>query len=134
MCNRDCGCLLSVVISVFIGIIIGVLFFFAFIPAITTVVWIAFGIAVFALALLLTISAFGGPKAGKCVCANGGCLLAGIIGTIITAIAALAITLTTGVVLIAILIGLGGFFFSLLLISLIGFIDCLIDVNCRCRD
>ena len=50
------------------------------------------------------------------------------------AIAALAITLTTGNTLIAILIALGGFFTALLIIALICLVDCLIDANCRCRE
>lgn len=134
MCNRDCGCLLAAVISAFVGIIIGVLFYFDFIPAITTTVWIAFGIAIFALIALISIAAFGNQKVARCICRYGNCLLTGIIGTIIMAIATLAITLTTGNTLTAILIALGGFFTALLIIALICLVDCLIDANCRCRE
>lgn len=134
MCNRDCGCLLAGVISTFVGIIIGVLFYFSLIPAITTAIWIAFGIAVFALVTLISIAAFGNQKVARCICRYGNCLLVGIIGTIITTIVALTITLTTGNALIAILIALAGFFVSLLIIALICLVDCLIDANCRCRE
>lgn len=134
MCNRDCGCLLAGVISVFAGIIIGVLYYFGFIANIVTAVWVALGIAIFNLIFLILISVFGDQKALRCLCKYGECLLTGIIGTIITATAALAITLTTGSTLIAILIALVGFFAGFLILSLIYLIKCLIDINCGCRE
>lgn len=130
MCNRDCDCVLGVIISLFLGVIIGVLFYFSLIPTITTALWIAFGLAALALVLIVGISIFGTPK---CVCGNGKCLLAGIIGTLVTATISLSLTLTATSVIYAIIVGLTGFFFSLLLISFIYLISCLIEAHCNTR-
>ncbi len=131
MCNRDCDCVLGVIISLFLGVIIGVLFYFSLIPTITPALWIAFGLAALALVLIVGISLFGTPK---CVCRNGKCLLAGIIGTLITTTISLAVTLTATSVIYAIIVGLTGFFFSLLIISFASLINCLVEAQCSKRE
>ena len=129
----NCNCIIKTIISVIIGIIIGILFYFAFIPSIVIALWIAFGISIFSLILLVVVSVFGKEKTEKCICKNGKCLAIPILGTIATSIAAISITLTAYVISRAILIALWGFFFAFLLINLLTFLICLTKSNCRCK-
>lgn len=112
----------AILISIIIGIIIGVLYAFGYIPGIRIAVWIAFGLGVLGLIILVTgILAGVSAKSKalmKCLQLNVYCLLAGIWGTILSGLAALSIVLNPSI-LIAILIGIGGFFFSLMVIALI---------------
>jgi hypothetical protein len=131
-CYKQCSaCLLiGITLSIIFGVIVGILFFFGYVPLIETAVWIAFGIAAFALAILLISAIFSNrEKVYKCLRANAGALLTGIIGTLITAIAALSIILTPGSVLIAILIGLGAIFLGVTLTALVCLILCLLDLG-----
>lgn len=124
---KACSCL-GLIISIVLGAVVGVLFALGFIPFIVTAAWIAFGISVFALAFLLVAVIVGGATGPnmltRCLCRNIPCLLAGIIGTLITSIAALSIVLNPVFVSVAALVALGGAFFTLLLIALIDFITC----------
>ncbi len=133
MCNCNCNCIIRAIIGAIIGIIIGILYYLAFIPSIIVAIWIAFGISILSLIILAIISVFGREKTERCVCKNGKCFTISIIGTIVTSIAALGITLATGVISRAILIGLGGFFFAFLLVNLTEFLICLTKANCRCK-
>jgi hypothetical protein len=131
-CYKQCSaCLLiGITLSIIFGVIVGILFFIGYVPLIETAVWIAFGIAAFALAILLISAIFSNrEKVYKCLRANAGALLTGIIGTLITAIAALSIILTPGSVLIAILIGLGAIFLGVTLTALVCLILCLLDLG-----
>lgn len=127
-------CLIGVVISIIVGIIIGILFAFGFIPNIVTAVWIAFGFAVLTLIFLVVavfLAVYTESKILiKCLKRNISCLLVGIIGTLIFALAALSIVLNPAFVTVVILIGLGAFFTSLMLILLICFILCIVDKLC----
>jgi len=129
--NNNFACNIgTVILSIIIGVIIGVLFAFGYIPGVVTAVWIAFGLGVLGL-VILAIAIFVGVSTRykaliKCLQLNINCLLVGIWGTIITGLAALSIVLTPGSVLIAILIGIGAFFLSLLIISLILFTLCVV--------
>ena len=67
----------------------------------------------------------------ECFEEYGVCILAGAIGSIISSVLALSFTLTTGSILSAILVGLAAFFFILTLVSTIGLIICLLNVNSR---
>jgi len=134
MCKNDCGCLISLVISSILGAIVGFIAFTTGIIGITTVIWIAFGLAVGALVLLAILSVVTSGKEQRCICNNGTCLAIGAIGTIIAAIIALAITITTGVIATAVLIGLGVLFLGLTLFGLLSLILCLVDAACMCRE
>lgn len=131
-CNCDNGCLLATVISIFLGAIIGVLFYFGLISAFVIGTWIAFGIAMLALIGLVAIA--NNRNNNICICAYGRCLLAGIIGTIISAIIALAIELSVASIISAIVAAALGLFFTLLIIAIVLFIRCLIETNCRFRE
>ena len=133
-CNRDYGCVLATVISIFLGVIIGVLFFFELIPTIIPAIWISFGISVLSLVGVVILSSADIDRCNQCLCMYGNCLLAGIFGTLILSIISLAITLTAGAVLSALIIAVLVFFLSLLIITLLIAIKCIIEVNCRYRE
>ncbi|MDQ5983476.1 MAG: hypothetical protein RUMPE_00500 [Eubacteriales bacterium SKADARSKE-1] len=127
---RACGCI-GILTSLVFGALVGVLFAFSLIPNIVISVWIAFGLAVLSL-IILIVAAFlaSSERYGalvKCLCINGKCLLAGTIGTIIIALAALSIVLTPVFVSITILLSIGAVFFALMIISIICLISCIIN-------
>lgn len=142
-CNNErcgfsaCSCI-GVVISIVFGAIVGILFAFCFIPFIVTAIWIAFGIGVLALILLVLgvfLGAVTAPNAlSKCLCRNTTCLLVGIFGTIISAIAALSIWLIPVCIPVIALVTIAAFFFSLLVIGLIAFISCVVCKMCSLRE
>lgn len=136
--NDNCGfnaCgFAGIVISIVFGAIIGVLFAFGYIPAIVTSTWIAFGLAILTLIFLVSGVLLSGvseqPNAlSRCLYKNTTCLLAGIIGTIISTLAALSIVLNPAFVSVITLVAIGAFFFSLMIIALIGFINCIVCQN-----
>jgi len=132
--NSTVCCIIGILIGLIIGIIIGVLFAFGYIPYITTAVWIAFGLAALSLiiivaAVLLAVST-NSKLLAKCLKHNITCLIVGTLGTLISALAALSIELNTAYLSVAILIGIGAFFTSLMLIALIIFILCIVDNLC----
>lgn len=128
MCNKVGNCLIAAIISVILGAIVGFVSFGTAIPGIVTVVWISFGIGVGAL-VLAGLNSCGREE--KCICQYGKCIAIGAIGTIIASIIGLAITITTGVVLISVLIGLGTFFLAFTLLSVLGYALCLSEINCK---
>lgn len=132
MCNSN-NCLASIIIGVIAGVIIGLLFFFALIPEIVTAIIVALIFASIALVLITIISAITEKGAEKCVCKEGRCIVIGSLGTIALGIIALAITLTTGSVGIAILVGLLGAFLVGTLTSVLFFELCLVKTNCKKR-
>ncbi len=117
-------------VSIVFGVLVAVLFNLGLIPGITTIVWIVFGLSVLALILLVWggyLSAVSIPGILRiCISRNGVCLLAGIIGTLISAIIALSITLVTSSILITVFIGIAAFFFALMIIALIALLRCII--------
>lgn len=135
-CGENCcgNICLEVVISVVLAAVVGVLFAFGYIPAITTAVWIAFGLAVlnliFLVAGLFTASLFRRTALARCLCCKGSIFLVGIIGTIVLSLAALSIVLLTTSVWIIILISIGAFFFALMLVELVSLLSCLICKMC----
>jgi len=120
-----CG-FVGIPVSIVIGIIVGILFAFEFIPGIETAAWIAFGLGVLGLIILVAavfVAVSTESRAlTRCLQLNVNCLLTGIWGTILSGLAALSIELTPGSILIAVLVGIGAFFFSLMIVSLILFI------------
>lgn len=129
-----CGCI-SVAVSIVFAVIAGVMFSFGNIPNIVTAVWISFGLAVLFLILLVAGCFIAANKKSSllapCACSSGGCLLAGIIGTIVTALTALSITLNIEAISIIVLISLGAFFTALMIIAATVFIICIINELCN---
>ena len=117
-------------VSLVVGILVAILFTFGLIPGITTATWIVFGLGVLGLVfVLIAVLLLGCNRCFvllKCLEKLLPCLLAGIFGTIILSLVALSIVLSIGIFTI-ILVGLLAFFFSLLIVSLILLIQCVIE-------
>jgi len=128
-----CSCL-GIIISVVFGAIVGVLFAFGFIPFIETAAWIALGLGVFSLIVLIAASFLAGITApnplSSCLCGNAACLLAGIIGTIIASIIALSIVLDPAFISVIALVAIGALFFALMIVGLISLICCIASRAC----
>ena len=130
MCSRNCGCSIWLTISTFVAIIVAGLFFLGLLPSFQTALFIILAIAVISLFLLINCLNSCCTRQ-ECFEEYGVCILAGAIGSIISSVLALSFTLTTGSILSAILVGLAAFFFILTLVSTIGLIICLLNVNSR---
>lgn len=124
-CNCRCSCTAAAVIA---GAIIGVLSAFFQITGIITVtpafLWVAFGIAVVYLGVLVPATALAGTG-GVCKCDALAALLAGILGTVLFAAVLLAVGIVATSVLSAILVGLLLFFFTLTFGATACFVRCL---------
>lgn len=137
MCEQN-KCIVPIIISIIIGILAGVLFYTEIVTSAIIFIPVVFA-TVFAgvsLILLFIASVFAIKKEAKqCICENGNCVILGSVGTLITAITALAFTesLIAASILPAILIGALGFFFSLTFLSFIGLTLYLIKSNCYRR-
>jgi len=133
MCLKSCNCLISATVSILIGVVVGILFFNAILTGIATAIIIALIFAALALLILTIIGA--SKKENKCVCKVGKCALIGAILTIILGLIASVLTIATGSIGFAILIGLLGaaFFFTVFTIAeIIGCIlECDYEYNCK---
>ena len=114
-CETKCRCILASIIA---SAILGVLAAFFQITGVITVatpfLWVAFGIGVVYLAVLVIAGALqGAHDADCCFCDTLDTLLAGILGSILVAVILLAVGITATSVVSAILVGLLVFFFAL---------------------
>ena len=121
-------------IAVIAGVILGVLAAFLQITAVITVtpafLWVALGIAVVYLAILLASAAFT-KSCNVCRCGVLNVLLAGILGTILFAVILLAVGIVATSVVSAILVGLLVLFLTLTLAASACFVRCL--SNCEAQ-
>ena len=118
-CYCKCSCRIAAVIA---SVIIGVVTAFLQITGVITVapvfLWVAFGIAVVYLGVLVVAAALSGRGEGAgCLCTALNALLIGILGTILFAVVLLAVGIVATSILSAILVGILLFFFSLTLTS-----------------
>lgn len=134
-CNCNCGCNLSckaigILLSIVFGVLAGILFFFKALPCVTVSIWVALAIAVIVLiATIFAVFRSNSISDKVCLCRNISTLLVGVIGTIITAVVALALWLLPCSIFIATLIGLIAFFFVLTLSAVVCILLCLLDCN-----
>lgn len=118
-CYCKCSCRIAAVIA---SVIIGVVTAFLQITGVITVapvfLWVAFGIAVVYLGVLVVAAALSGAEeAAGCLCTALNALLIGILGTVLFALVLLAVGIVATSILSAILVGILLFFFSLTLTS-----------------
>ena len=114
-CNCKCSCTaLAVVASVILGVVAAFLQITAVITVTPVFLWVALGIAVAYLGVLLVSAALRGST-GECVCICTAlnALLTGILGTILFAVVLLAVGIVATGVATAILLGLVVLFLSL---------------------
>ncbi len=105
-CRRDCT-LLAVVAAVILGVVAAFLQITAVIAVTPAFLWVALGIAVGYLGILLVTTALT-RRAGcrPCVCRALGTVLTGILGAILFAVVLLAVGIVATSVVTAILVGL----------------------------
>lgn len=127
MCTKNCA--ISIILSAIIGIVIGGLFSTGAIVSITTGIIVALIFAAVSLLSLVITVSLKGRGEEKCLCNNGPCALLGAIGTVITGVIGLSITLTTAFTSI-LLVGFIGFFFTLTVISTLLLVMCLLLNKC----
>ncbi len=135
MCNQNsCGNVTTLVVSVIAGIGVAVLFSLGLIANAVVALWIAFGISIISLLALFALAPFSRadnlPHLQSCLCSHGKNLIAGTIGTLVTTLAALSITLAVTSTALIIIFFLVGLFLSLLIISIGQFFWCLTTQNC----
>ncbi len=136
-CNKcgsfACACS-GVQISLLVGGVIALLFYFGNFPLVAIAAIISLVVAGISLLTLVLSSLFAAATSSsalkKCCCNNGLCLLAGIIGSAITALAILTSPVAPVVVGYAILVGIAAFFFAFTAITLTLFIRCIICSLC----
>lgn len=135
MCECRCGrCIIPTIIGIVFGIITGVLVNTGVIATLVPLAWIAFGIGLLAIVLLILIALFSEEDASECVCENGKCLAIGAIGTVFLAIVILAVSAIITGVTAAVLFGILGFFFIFTWVSLLQLLLCLIEAACFDRE
>lgn len=130
------NCIAPIVLSIIVGVALAVVFSLGFIAQTAILLWVAFGLGIATLFTTIFILAMltddRGSPLGVCLRHYGGCVVSGAIGTIVSTLAGLAITLsTTGTVSIVIFF-LVGAFLTLMLVSLTKFIFCTIrETYCK---
>lgn len=131
-CNFRFSCTLAAIVA---SVIIGVVAAFLQITGIITVtpvfLWVAFGVAVGYLGVL--VASAGRRYAGCCVCRTVGTLLAGILGTILFSVILLAVGIVATSVVSAILVGLLLLFASLMVTGSACFVRCVSDCASDCE-
>lgn len=70
-----------------------------------------------------------GSKIKTCIKCNKGGLFFGVLGTVLSSIIAVSVTLTAGSVLSAVIVGLVFFFFVFMLVSMLYMVKCTSDCN-----
>lgn len=131
-CENRTSCTgLAVIASAILGVIAAFLRITAVITVTPAFLWVALGIAVVYLAILLGTTGCN-QSARCCRCRSGSltAVLAGILGTALVSVILLAITFVATSVIGAILVGLLIFFLSLILSAT----ACLVAGCCRCEN
>lgn len=130
-CNCKCNCaVLALIASVIIGVLTAFFQITGLITVTTAFLWVALGIAVVYLGVLVLSTALARRcDTGICKCPTLSLLLAGILGAILLAVILLAFGIVATSVVSAILVGLLLFFLSLLLTGT----ACLVKVLAGCE-
>lgn len=127
--NTRCTCTcFAIIASVIIGVVTAFLTLTAVITVTPVFLWVAFGIAVGYLAVLLLVSAQGYSVSRNCFCRILPVLLTGILGTVLTSVILLAIEFAATSIIGAIITGLLLIFFSLILTTTACLVKC--EANC----
>ncbi|MBE6750161.1 MAG: hypothetical protein E7560_03260 [Ruminococcaceae bacterium] len=129
-CNNriECG-VLAVISSLIIGIITAFLTITAVISVTPAFLWVALGIAVVYLAVLLLSAATAHRAEASCACSALSLAIFAVLGTALFSVVLLAIEFAATSVIGAIITGLLLFFLSLILTSTACFIKCLFNCN-----
>lgn len=127
-CRNNCG-LLAVVASIILGVVAAFLQITGTITVTPVFLWVAFGIAIAALGVVILAAALVRRCAASCLCEALNVLLAGILGTVLFSAVLLAVGIVATSIVSAILVGLTAGFFALTVTGAACFVRCLAD--CR---
>ena len=126
VCNLKCSCtVLALVAAAIIGVVAAFLQITGVITVAPVFLWVALGIAVVYLGVLVATAGRG--RDGGCVCRTLGTLLAGILGTALFAVVLLAVGIVATSVVSAILVGVLVFFLVLTIAGSACYVRCLAD-------
>ena len=129
-----CNFTTSLIVSIIVGIGVSVVFSLGFLASIVTALWIAFGFSVLSVVALLVLAPLSSMNKSmalrKCLCYYGKALVIGSIGTLIASLIALTLILSIASAVSIIVMFFVGTLFSLLLISIVQFILCIINYDC----
>lgn len=103
-CNINCA-VLSVVAAIIVGAVTAILAITAVVASTPAFLWVAFGIAIVALALTFSVAAFGNTAVKACIAEVLPLLLTGIFGALVTALVLLAVTFAATSIVGAIILG-----------------------------
>lgn len=131
-CENKTSCVtFAVIASAILGVVAALLQITAVITVTPAFLWVALGIAIVYLAILLaTTGSCQGERNCRCIGSTLTAILAGILGTALTALILLAVTFAATSILGAILVGLLILFLSLIVTST----ACLVAGCCRQRN
>lgn len=127
ICTVSCA-LVGVILALFAGAVLGALYFFGVLSAIALPIQavLLFGIiAFFGISAISLVS--GKCRFTNCLCKLRSILFTGSVGTILSALIALLVSLTPGAILSAIVIGIVAFFLVLLIAGIICLVSCVAD-------
>ena len=119
LCNCNCRCRCTgaaLIASAIVGVLTAFLQITGIITVSTVFLWVALGIAVGYLAVLLVVGALARcPEQSVCRCTTLSVLLAGVLGTVLLSLILLSVGIVATSVVSAILVGLLLFFLALML-------------------
>jgi len=125
-CNRNSCVTLAIFASIILGFVAAILSITATITVTPAFLWVAGGIAILFLAVLLGVSpALQGLGVRGCVCSVLPVLILGILGTVLTSVILLAVSFAATSVIGAIITGALVLFLSLLIITATCLIKCI---------
>ncbi|MBE7025318.1 MAG: hypothetical protein E7408_04615 [Ruminococcaceae bacterium] len=136
MSNFNCSCrpsctAFAIVASIIVGIITAFLQFAGAITITPAFLWVALGVAVLFLALLLVLSyGFRSVSIQSCVCAGLPTVLVGILGSALLSVVLLAFPPVAASILFALLAGVLLAFLALILTAVACFIKCAAGCGC----
>lgn len=126
-CRTDCT-LIAAVVSLIVGVVAAFLQITAVITLTPVFLWVALGVAVVYLAvLLLSTAVTRRAEARPCLCGKLETVLAGILGTILFAVILLAVGIVATSVVSAILVGLLAAFVTLTFAGTACLVRCIAD-------
>lgn len=133
--HNFCGCrnnctLYALIASIIIGFVTALLTITGIITVGVAFLWVALGIAVVYLGILLFKADTFNDSAGNCnICSILTYVFAGILGTILVSLVLLAVTFAATSIIGAIITGALLFFLSLLITSTVCLINCIAKCN-----
>ncbi len=130
-CNGNVDCtFLSIAAGVIVGIVTAILQFTAIISVGAAFPWVALGVAIVYLIVVLAVSrGLRNLENECCICRVISVLTAGILGVVLTALILLAVTFAATSVLGAIFAGLLLGFFALIITSTVCLIKCVVTCS-----